>query len=230
MSTSSNPPPNDSEIVGEAVGPEIRTDVYVGDGDPMDTSTGSAPPSTRATPIPMDTGPILPLGVQGIIQRPFPFPRSQSPAKRPASEMDGGDDTADYPQSPMSVNNEAGGVMLMEPEYQSSGSVPPPSQTFLSLPPSSSTASIMDSATGTDASTAPTSIGDGSSSVTSLDSSKVASTPEVLLATAEIPPESPKPTMDDQLQTVFLGIYRPIQEGDEYYIISGKWMAMHIRC
>ena len=188
-------------------------------GDAMDTSTDPSPVATvipAAIPFNATGGlspPPPPLGIHDTTKQSLGFVRSQSPAKRPASEMDADDEVADYPLSPMSVNNECGGVSLGEPEFASSGSIPPTAQNAAPMPLVSSATSAPGSASGTGVPTIPPTTVDGPSTLT-------------LSVTPDLPPRpaSPPPTIEEQIQVVLLGLNRPMEEGSEYCVINGKWL------
>ena len=188
--------------------------------DAMDISTDPLPVTTitpAAIPFNVTGGlspPPPPLGIQDTTKQSLGFARSQSPAKRPASEMDGDDDeVADYPLSPMSVNNECGGVSLCEPEFASSGSIPPTAQNFAPMPFTPSATSAPESASGTGVPTVPHTAVDSPSTL-------------ALAVAPDLPPRSasPPPSIEEQIQVVFLGIHRPMEEGSEYCMINGKWL------
>jgi len=184
--------------------------------DAMDTSADPVPVTTTTVPPPA-TGGLSPppMGIQDANKQPLGFVRSQSPAKRPASEMDGEDEAVDYPMSPMSINNEHGGVSLGETEIACAGPAPSTVPNSIPLVQSSSATRAPEPASETGVSTA---------TATTADTPLV---PTSTTATApELPsrPASPQPTLDQQIQTVQLGIYRPMQEGEEYCVISGKWL------
>jgi len=198
----------DPKVDGDTT-PETAT------SDAMDTSADTAPATTTTVPLPA-TGGLSPppLGTQDANKQPLGVVRSQSPAKRPASEMDGEDEAEDYPMSPMSINNEQGGVSLGETEIASSGPTPSAVPNPTPLAQSSATRAPEPAfETGVPTSTA-----------TTIDSPLA---PTSTTATApELPTRhtSPPPTLDQQIQTVRLGIHRPMQAGEEYCVISGKWL------
>lgn len=155
------------------------------------------------------------MGTQDANKQPLGIVRSQSPAKRPASAMDGEDEALDYPMSPMSINNEQGGVSLGETEIANSSPAP-------SIVPNSTP--LVQSSSATRAPEPASETGVLTTTATTIDTPLVSTS---TTATApELPPRptSPPPTLDQQIQTVHLGIHRPIQEGEEYYAISGKWL------
>lgn len=213
--TATGPTTTDSGAETQDTKVQEQSTQDVDTGDLMDTSLDSTPTTATAAP-PPTTGalsPPPPLGVQDTYKPPIT--RSQSPAKRSASEMDGDDETADYPPSPMSINNEQGGISLGDLDITNSGSVPPTIQSTNPEPQSSTATKAPDSSSET--------------GVPTISATVIETPPQETSTTAtdsELPsrPISPPPTIDDQIQTVLLGFHRPLEAGEEYCVISGKWL------
>ncbi|KAF8455303.1 hypothetical protein BGX38DRAFT_1267224 [Terfezia claveryi] len=185
--------------------------------DAMDTSADSVPATTATVPPPATGGlsPPPPIGTQDMNKQPLGFVRSQSPAKRPASEMDGEDEAEDYPVPLMSINNEQGGVLLGETEIVSVGPIPYTVPKSTPLVQSSSATRAPEPASETGVSTA---------TATTIDTPLVSTSTTATAPELPSRPTSSPPTLDQQIQTVHLGIYRPMREGEEYCVLSGKWL------
>ncbi|KAF8423548.1 hypothetical protein EV426DRAFT_667350 [Tirmania nivea] len=196
---------------------DMNTTQETATGDPMDTSADPVLVTTATVPPPATGGlsPPPPIGTQDANKQPLGFVRSQSPAKRPASEMDGEDEAVDYSMSPMSINNEQGGVSLDEAEIPSSGPAPSTVPDLTSLDQSSSATRTPEPASETGVPTA---------TATAIDTPLVSTSTTATAPELPSRPISPLPTIDQQIQTVLLGIHRPMQEGEEFCVISGKWL------
>ncbi|KAI5786996.1 hypothetical protein DFH27DRAFT_528216 [Peziza echinospora] len=223
--TTAKVPGSDSPITAASV-TENKTQTEQTEVDnlpePMDFTTDSDQSAVNNTS--QRTGGLSPPPVSLAAQEATkPFPRSQSPAKRSASEMDG-EDEAGYALSPMSVNNGDGWNASGEAEFTGSGPTHPATKLPATLPqPASSATSVLDSATGTNVSTAATSVYEGSTTEYHQNSG-VPTVVDPALESAVIRSVSPPPDIEDQLTTVYLGIHQPPQEGDDYCVITGKWL------
>ncbi|KAF8466708.1 hypothetical protein BDZ91DRAFT_657727, partial [Kalaharituber pfeilii] len=111
-------------------------------------------------------------------------------------------------------NNEQGGVALNEPEFLNTGSAPYPAQTIGPSPPTTASSATVAPESAPEVANSTASIPDGDPAIST------ASTVEAGPSSVSSPP----PTLEQQLSIVLLGIHRPIVEGQDYCVISGKWL------